>query len=313
MTRTGSNAARRVALVTHRATADLTTDDQLVVPPLAARGIEATSVRWDDETVEWREFDAVIIRSCWDYHLRAPEFRRWLDRLDAVGATVCNATDVLRWNMDKRYLRELSERGVPIVPTRWVSRGADETLASILHETDWRSIVLKPTISASAHETWRLEAGEHARSTAGDEERFRTMVSRGDVMVQPFMDAVERDGEWSLIFFAGEYSHAVLKRPRRGDFRVQSEHGGFAEARVPSDRIVGQARGALHAVVPRTLYARVDGCAVDDLFVLMELELLEPSLFLELDAAAAGRFAAAIEGVVAEAEERGAAREGSGR
>jgi glutathione synthase/RimK-type ligase-like ATP-grasp enzyme len=196
---------------------------------------------------------------------------------------------VLRWNSRKTYLRELEAAGVPTVPTHFVEKGG-ESLARVLRETGWDEVVVKPVVSASAYETWRA-----SRATlAQDDARYALLLAEGAVMVQPFLPGIMTEGEWSLCFFAGRYSHAVLKRPRPGDFRVQADHGGQYTAEEPSRQLVAEAGAALRAAGRRTLYARVDGCVMDGAFRLMELELLEPGLFLATHPAAAARFAEAV-------------------
>jgi glutathione synthase/RimK-type ligase-like ATP-grasp enzyme len=282
--------APRVALATQAALPDLAPDDRLLVPALAARGVHATAAVWSDPSVDWTTFDLVVIRSCWDYHLRHDEFLAWVARLERSGVVLWNPPAVIRWNGEKGYLRELGERGVRIVPTRWIERGSTTTLHDVLLDAAWDAAVVKPAISASAHETWRTARDETAR----DEARFRALVERGRVLVQPFMEAVVAVGEWSLVFIGGEFSHAMLKRARGGDFRVQSEHGGSASRGDPGAHVVQQARRALHAGARDSLYARVDGCVVDGEFVLMELELIEPLLYFAEHPDAPARFVSAL-------------------
>jgi glutathione synthase/RimK-type ligase-like ATP-grasp enzyme len=283
-------AAPRVALATQDALPQLCADDRLLIPALAAHGVHATAAVWSDPSVDWTTFDAVVIRSCWDYHLRHDAFLTWVAQLERAGVSLWNPPAVIQWNAEKGYLRELGERGVRIVPTRWVERGSAATLHDVLRNAGWGAVVVKPAISASAHETWRTSRDAAER----DDARFRALVNRGRVLVQPFMEEVVAAGEWSLVFIGGEFSHAMLKRARSGDFRVQSEHGGSANRGDPGAGIVEQARRALHAGANDSVYARVDGCVVDGEFVLMELELIEPLLWLAEHPDAPARFAAAL-------------------
>jgi len=165
----------------------------------------------------------------------------------------------------------------------------------LLEQAGWDEAVVKPVVSANAHETWRTS---RARA-ADDEPRFRAIASRERVMIQPFLPEIVVDGEWSLVFFGGEFSHAVVKRPGAGDFRVQTDHGGSAVAARPDDAILAVARAALRCIPGDWLYARVDGCVVDGTFRVMELEALEPSLFLAWAPEAAERFARTIEATLA--------------
>jgi glutathione synthase/RimK-type ligase-like ATP-grasp enzyme len=284
-----------IALVTYRGLPDLSADDQLVLAPLAARGVRAEPASWDDAGVAWDSYDALVIRSTWNYHKSFGEFREWLDRIEALGVSTWNPMAILRWNATKTYLRDLAADGVDVVPTRWVAQGAGVELRDVLADAGWSDAVIKPAISASAHDTWRIAADD---LTSEDESRFRRLSAAHAVMVQPFLAEVPRDGEWSFVFLGGMYSHAVLKRPGTGDFRVQPEHGGFVEARTPRGQLVAAAREIVARVPTPWLYARVDGVEIGGRFVLVELEMLEPSLLLAADARAADRFAAAIRQVL---------------
>ena len=285
---------RRIALATGARYPKLPPDERLILPALGRLGISAEPAVWDEPGVEWGAFDAVLIRSCWDYHLKAEAFLSWLDRLERVGVPVLNPPGLLRWNADKRYLLDLAARGVPIVPTHVLPRGAPDAGGALLRTLDQLGAdeaVVKPAVSASAHGTWRT-----SRATAVDDgARLAALLTQGDVLVQPFVSAVAQTGEWSVICFGGAPSHAVLKRPAPGDWRVQGELGGTAEPRPAPAPLLSQAARVLEAAgAEASAYARVDGCVLDDTFVLMELELIEPQLYLDLEPAAPDRFARAI-------------------
>ena len=286
-------AAREIALVTYDARPEATEDDRLFADALSARGDSVHAIPWSDASTRWSSFDAVVVRSCWDYFLRPDEFHAWLGRLEADGARVFNDVATLRWNADKTYLRELEARGVPVIPTHWLERGTASSLRALRRSTGWSELVVKPTVSGGAHRTWRALPGDEA----DDDSRLATMVDDGPVMVQPLVDVIEREGEWSLVFLDGRYSHAVLKRPRSGDFRVQREHGGSLEAGEPAASVISAAERILAStptVDEPPLYARVDGCIVDGELLLMELELLEPELFLRFAPTASTRMAEAL-------------------
>ena len=190
----------------------------------------------------------------------------------------------------QRYLRDVQARGVPVVPTHWLKRGESVGLAALLAELGWRDAVVKPAVSASAFGSWRTSPV----TAAEEQERLAALLATGDVMVQPFTAAVATPGEWSLVFLGGQFSHAVLKRPAAGDYRVQWEFGGSAVGAVPGAHLVAAAERALAAAPGAALYARVDGVEQDGQLVLMELELIEPHLFLGWSAPAAARLAAAL-------------------
>lgn len=281
---------RRVALATYARLPDLAADDRLLIPALAGLGIDARPLVWDAaEPVDG--LDAVVIRSCWNYHLQLDRFVAWLDRVESGGARVVNPAPLLRWNSDKRYLLELGRRGVPIVPTRVLRRGTALALSQALDQAGLAAAVVKPAVSASAHATWRVVRDRAEQ----DEQRFRELLAAGDVLLQPVVPEVVERGEWSVVCFGGEPSHAVLKRPAAGDWRVQGEFGGTATLGPLIPVLAESALTILAAAGARDCaYARVDGCLVNGRFVLMELELIEPQLFLDLEARAPARFASAI-------------------
>jgi len=291
----------RVALVSCADYPDLTADDQLLSAALLRQGVGTAAAVWNDPQVAWQEYDAIVLRSCWDYHLRPAEFLRWLDHLeqpaDYPPPPVYNDVPTVRWNMAKTYLRDLEAAGVATAPTVWVPKGAATTLRGIVESVGWEELVVKPTVSATAYKTWRVRrthVHEH-------EARFSRLIGQRDVMVQQFLPAVLDEGELSLVFLAGAFSHAVRKRPAAGDFRVQELFGGTAERAEVEPRLIRQAATAVAASPGKPLYARVDGVVVDGELVLMELELVEPTLFFGLDGgggAAADRLAVEIKRTV---------------
>jgi glutathione synthase/RimK-type ligase-like ATP-grasp enzyme len=288
-----------IALATYAALPALAPDEHPLITELAAIGIRAAPAVWDDPAVAWGDFDGVVIRSCWDYHVRIDEFFAWIDRVAALGARVWNPPRMLRWNSRKTYLHDLAAGGIRTVPTLWLAgdgaRRSTLSLEQILEDTGWHHAVVKPVVSASAHETWRLSRDEARVNRAIHDARLKTLVAGHGAMVQPFVPEIATDGEWSLLFFGGEFSHVVQKRAAHGDFRVQREFGGtFETMSRPTPRVLDQAERALRAAPGNSLYARVDGVIIDGDLVVTELELLEPSLFLDGDPAAPGRFAAAI-------------------
>ena len=301
------NANARIALATSGEFASLTPDDRRVIAPLAELGISAEPAVWTDPRADWGRFDAIVLRSTWDYHLAPVIFLHWLAEVAARGVRVFNPPQLVRWNLNKRYLEGLAADGVPIVPTEWVGANDPRTLAAIARARGWSRVVVKPTISASAFETWTSAAP----FCDTDDARFRAANAVHGLMVQPFIEAVKDEGEWSLVFFGGRFSHAVLKRPRAGDYRVQGEFGGAWKRAAPDPASIAAAERVLAArpfPASEALYARVDGVSDGGRFALMELELVEPSLFLDADEGAARRFAGAIASRLADAH--GAARAG---
>jgi glutathione synthase/RimK-type ligase-like ATP-grasp enzyme len=284
----------RIALATSAKYPSLTEDDRLLLNPLHDRGFAAEPVVWNESTFAWQSCDAVVIRSCWDYHLKPEEFLRWIASLETAGVRIFNSGALIRWNTDKTYLRDLESRGIGIVPTLWSEPGAPVDLRAQLHELGWTKAVIKPRVSATAHRT-KLVTAEDAASA---QELFDQLCNGVGVMVQKFMHSITTEGEWSLMFFGGQFSHAVLKKPHAGDFRVQNDFGGTSRIADPPRCTLEAAARTLRSVEP-SIYARVDGVVEDGQFLLMELELIEPALFLESHPAAPSRFADAIKEALA--------------
>jgi len=282
---------RRVALATYGRAPTLAPDDQLLVPALDALGVLAEPVVWSSHAM-WTAFDAVVVRSCWDYHLHSDAFYSWLGSLEAAGVAVWNPPSMIRWNSDKRYLIDLEQRGVPTIHTEIVRRGHAAEVETAVGKNGWTKFVIKPAISASGFETYALSTplDEYSRAT------IARVASGGDVLVQPFAEEVPEAGELSFMFLDGAFSHAALKRAAvaTGEFRVQTEHGGTVERTSTPDHLVEQAARTLTALPTMPLYARVDGIVRDDRFVLMELELIEPNLFLDFEPTAPERMARGI-------------------
>lgn len=282
---------KKIAFATAEKIKALSPDDRLVIPLLAENQIQVLPAVWSDDNVNWQAFDAVIIRSCWDYHLKPQQFRDWIDHVTAPGVPLWNPPELLNWNSDKRYLKSLAEKEIPIVPTAWQERAGVFDVKGVMQASGWQKAVVKPVVSASAHQTYSVALDDEENifnDIAGD------IRAGGLFMIQEFMDRVVEEGEWSLMFFGGQFSHAVLKTPKSGDFRVQEEFGGITTTPVPPPHILAGARAILAAVSSPILYARVDGIDTGEQFILMELELIEPFLFLEKSPSAPANFKDAI-------------------
>jgi len=281
---------KKIAFATCEKYPQLTEDDLLVMEPLRQLGVEVSPLIWDSADAQSRNPSSIVIRSCWDYHYRPRRFLRWINQTDRQGDGLWNSARVIEWNLDKIYLRDLNRLGVTTPETVWLERNARADLQTVLEEQGWRKAVVKPLISATAFRTW-VTSPETAKS---EQSAFEQVLSESGAMVQRFVDEVRTRGEWSLIFFGGKYSHAVLKKPLMGDFRVQEEYGGQAESAAPAARLIEQSQNIVALIPERLLFARVDAVEVDGRLWLMELELIEPVLFLNRDALAPRRFAEAI-------------------
>jgi glutathione synthase/RimK-type ligase-like ATP-grasp enzyme len=273
----------RVALATCAEVAEGDEDTPTLVPALAARRVEARPAVWDDPAVDWAEFDLVVVRSTWDYAERLDAFLVWAASLPRV----LNELEVLRWNTDKRYLAELERAGVPVVPTRFLQPGEP-------FEGPAARFVVKPAVSAGSRHSASYEPGEAAEA---GEHVARLHAMGRTMMVQPYLDGIDSNGEIGLVYVGGAYSHAVRKAPLLqpgqppGDALYLEEQ---VEPAVPSDAERAVADAALRVAPDGLLYARVDLVQGADGAVVLEVELTEPSLWLGHAPGASERFADAI-------------------
>lgn len=285
---------RRCAFLSTDDLEDFVVYDELTYPAFAELGVEVEAVPWR-AAVDWSRFELVVIRSPWDYQDDVDRFLDVLARIDGV-TRLENPLDVVRWNVRKDYLRDLERRGVPIVPTLWRDAGAPLD-SSLFDELDAERVVIKPLVSGNADHTYPVDAA----ALAARRRELEAIFALRPFLVQPFMPSVVDEGEYSLFYFGGEYSHALLKKPAEGDFRVQEEHGGRLRAIRPEPILRAAAERVLAALDRTLLYARVDlvrgrhppGNSEAGDFRLMELELIEPSLYFLFDPASPERFAQA--------------------
>jgi glutathione synthase/RimK-type ligase-like ATP-grasp enzyme len=281
---------KRCAFLTLDEVGDFVIDDEHAVAPLRDQGWSVTTLSWRQTARPWSDFDAVVIRSTWDYWHDVPGFLSVLQDIDRK-TRLANPLPLVRWNLEKTYLRDLAERGVGIVPTLWPDVVEPGDFGDWAGRLGSDALVIKPVIGANGEDAFRIAADEPLERRVQIAQRYRGRRA----LVQPFMPRILDEGEYSLFYFAGRYSHAILKTPAAGEFRSQEEHGAEVRPVQPPDRLRQRADTALEALEYRPLYARIDFVrdAADD-FLLMEQELIEPSLYLRTDPAAPRRFAAAL-------------------
>ena len=279
----------RIALTTAVAAFTLDEDMDPLLAACAQAGMAAQRVAWDDATVSWQRFDAVLLRSTWDYSDRLPEFLAWCERV-STQTRLINPLDVVRWNTDKRYLGELGRAGVPVIETHYLSLAdAPDDFPA------FAEFVLKPTVGAGSRGARRFVADEREQAVA----HAAALQAQGrEVMVQPYLAQVDSAGETALLYFAGAFSHAIRKGPLlpRGS---EATRALFApeqiSARQPDEAELALAERTLDALpFHRPLYARVDLLPSADGPRLLELELVEPSLFFDTAPGSAQRFVAAL-------------------
>lgn len=259
----------RVALVTSADLSDGAPDDRPILGQLRARGIEPVFAIWNDPGVDWASFDMAVVRSPWDYDEDVEGFLAWTERA-AAATDLWNRAETIRWNLDKRYLETLE---APVIDTVWIERGEDFT-------RPWERLVAKPAIDLG---------GRRVLLDPSDEE-ITALATAGDVMLQPFVEEVVERGELSLVFIDGRFEHAALKTAAAGEFRIQEEWGGTVHPVRASAEEVHIGERAI-AGAGETLYARVDLIAGR----VIEVELVEPSLFLGVGPGTAAALADAIE------------------
>ena len=266
----------KIGIVTCKKCPNLTASEQSLIPLFLESGASASPVVWNDPRVVWEEFSLLLIRSIWDYHLYPEEFNLWLTMLENARVRTLNPIGILKANHHKFYLRQLERQGVRILPSLFIEKGNAFNLSKI-KMVGWQRAVIKPAISASAYQTRVFDLSE----LTDVENDYRVFAMSHDLLVQEFTPAIQENGELSIIFINQKYSHAVLKKPRQGEYRVQAEYGGHATAYQPHTKIILAAAKILTYFDEETLYARIDGIAKGDEFTLMEAELIEPDLFLD--------------------------------
>jgi hypothetical protein len=275
----------RVAIASCSAPPEPDPDEALLLEALGRAGLSATVLAWDDERARFAEQDLVVVRSTWNYYERASDFVAWANRTGEA-TRLLNPSSVIAWNARKTYLAALEKRGVEIVPTEFVQTGETRQVEDILRARGWEEIVIKPVVSAGSFRTERFTRA----SLPAAQDFLRALVTDRDAMVQRWMPSVETYGERSLVWIDGAITHAIRKTPRfsRGSEQVSGEVEIAADERAFAER-------ALAPFAAELLYARVDMVRdAEGTLRIMELELIEPSLFLLQSQRALERLVAAI-------------------
>lgn len=279
---------KRCAFLSMDSLEDFECYDQLLFMPLERLGWKAEQVSWRNKQVDWNQFDAVVIRSPWDYHEDPDNFFQTLRTIDRSSALLENSLSLVEWNSNKRYLSDLQNSEVDIVPTLWKETFESREWNSFFNHFSSNEIIIKPAVGANSVDTFRLNKNE-------GEKFFPKLTSRftnRPFLVQPFIPSVVTEGEYSLFYFGNTYSHAILKTPKRDDFRVQEEHGGHLMLVKAEEKMLAIGDQILELIDPEPLYTRIDLVRNgQNNFLLMELELIEPSLYFNMDPESSERFA----------------------
>ena len=280
------NRARAIVLATAAGQPEITASDRLYAEALERRGFSVVGAPWDGPRAAFDRAAAVVIRSTWGYYRASDAFRDWTEAM-AAASRLFNPIGLVRWNLRKDYIAKLAAASVRVPQTHFVACEVD-AIDKVFGDTGWSRAVVKPLTGASGYSVELVTREGVARSVS----RLAAEARAGGVLVQEFLPEIA-DGELSLIYFDGIFSHAVRKRPPRGEFRVNSRFGATYSAETPSREVMEQGAAALRTLPELPLYARVDGVMRDEALIVIEVEVLEPGLFLDFDPGSAERFAEA--------------------
>lgn len=251
-------------------------EDKTLLDFLTNKGLSIERVIWNDPAADWKSYDLAVIKSPWDYHEHIAEFKQWLNHLESLNVKLLNPYERVSWNMDKHYLAEIAASGLAVIPSFFLEKGDRLDLKVLTAHFNTEKLIIKPCISGGAKNTYILTA----QNFADHEVQINELLQEEAFLAQPFMPEIH-DGEWSFLFFNGTYSHSLLKVPKDGDFRVQSYLGGSVNVQEGVDKHIEAATAYVEQYAQGCLYARVDGLIVNGELNLMELELIEPYLFLD--------------------------------
>ena len=250
-------------------------EDALVVNALSKLGLKVIRLAWSDPDFDWSSTKSVLFRTTWDYFDNFTQFSKWLNTISKV-TTLYNSEAIIRWNIDKHYLKDVKEKGVHIAETLFIEKGDPRTLKDLHKETGWTETVLKPCVSGAARHTYKL----NPENIANHQGIYETLIANEAMMLQPFQNNIVTEGEVSMMVFNGKFTHAIIKKAKVGDFRVQDDFGGSVHDYQPTEAEIEFAEHAVKACKEVPLYARVDLFKDNDnRIALAELELVEPELW----------------------------------
>ncbi|MGH1384541.1 ATP-grasp domain-containing protein [Kordia sp.] len=265
-------------------------EDQLVQDALEAAGLQVKRLAWDDVNFDWNTTKYALFRTTWDYFDRFDEFSKWLTKVSQE-TILLNSAKMIHWNIDKHYLQDLANNGVATVPTYFIEKGDTRSLAEIHQELSWEETVLKPCVSGAGRHTYKL----NSTTISEHETVHKSLIAEEAMMLQPFMNQIVSKGEVSLVIINGTYTHSILKKAKKGDFRVQDDFGGSLHEYTPSPTEIEFAEKAIRACIEMPMYARVDIIwDNENKLAISELELIEPELWFRFNKDAATQLANAI-------------------
>lgn len=266
------------------------TEDALLGDALSNLGLSVTRINWDDEQFDWTSTQFVLFRTTWDYFDRYDEFSVWLENVNTK-TTLINPKSLIYWNIDKHYLLDLEAQGIRIPPTKFVSKNSSLSLNDLISNTGWQDFILKPVVSGAARHTYKIARSE----THQFEKLFTSLIATESMMIQEYQHQITTKGEVAFMIFGGQFSHAVLKKAKSGDFRVQDDFGGTVEEYQASDDEIQFAEKCVQNIQPLPIYARVDVIWDNqNLPCVGEIELIEPELWFRMDKNSASKCAQQI-------------------
>ena len=269
-------------------------EQELLKSAFEAQGLKVDITYWDNPTYEWQETKSVLFRTIWDYFERFNEFCEWLEQVKTKTRLI-NSYELIKWNIDKHYLKDLSSWGIETVPTYFADKGCNMKLHEIAKRNQWKDLVIKPAISASAFKTYKILANE----IQVNEKLFNSLVQERNMLVQPYFETITQLGEASLMVFDGKFTHAILKKAQPGDFRVQDDFGGTVHNYIPTKAEINFAEKVFETCKTKPVYGRVDIVWDNDKnFYLSELEIIEPELWIRNYPKCAERIAEAVDKIL---------------
>jgi glutathione synthase/RimK-type ligase-like ATP-grasp enzyme len=280
--------------VTNNYTENVLLEDNLIKTAMVKKGLKVTRLSWDDPDFDWNTTKSILFRSTWDYFDRFKEFLAWLEKVSHKTLLI-NSEKIIRWNMDKHYLNDLEKKDIHTIPTLYIEKNSQTSLDQLHKKTSWKNTILKPCVSGAARHTYKLDYNDLEKNEA----IFQDLIRNEAMMLQPFIQNIVDKGEISLIIIGGKYTHAVLKRAKQGDFRVQDDHGGTVHDYIPSEEEIKFAELAVKHCIEFPVYARVD--IVNDnkgRLAVVELELIEPELWFRKKPDAATHLALAVKNLL---------------
>ena len=269
---------KSIGIITSKELAELLDYDRDIINMLSEKDIKAEAIIWDVPHKTWESFDMLLMRTAWGYHLKHEEFRKMLEYFAENNLKVWNPTSIMLENMHKFYLRTLMEAGFEVIPSLFLEPNDLNNIAKIAEYTDWEQFVIKPAISAAAFDTYVISDINQFKNSEGILDLFKGR----QFLLQKYLTEIETEGEWSIIFFCNGFCYSILKVPKKGDYRVQDDFGGMYYRLQAPEFVFESAKKIADFYIDRCLYIRVDGVVSDNKFYVMEVEMIEPHLFMDL-------------------------------